>query len=64
MQRVTLAVKMNYQDAKLKRQVWEKTFTNTGDYDPSGGYTARDVALKEGIRKISEDILLETVSRW
>jgi len=64
LQRVTVAVKMTYEDLKLKKTVWEKTFTNTGEYDPAGGFSAREDALKEAIRKITEDVLLDTVSGW
>lgn len=61
--RVTLSVKVVYHDMKLRKKVYEKTFSNYGDYDPSGGFT-RQAAFDEAIRKISEDILLETVSGW
>ncbi len=62
--RVTLSVKVVYQDMKLRKKVYEKTFSNYGDYDPSGGFAQRQAAFDEAIRKISEDILLETVSGW
>jgi hypothetical protein len=62
--RLTLSVKVVYQDMKLRKKVYEKTFSNYGDYDPSGGFTQRQAAFDEAIRKISEDILLETVSGW
>lgn len=62
--RLTLSVKVVYQDMKLRKKVYEKTFTNYGDYDPSGGFAQRQAAFDEAIRKISEDILLETVSGW
>lgn len=62
--RITMSVKMSFQDMKLRKKVWEKTFTNTGDYDVGGGSGQRDVGLKEAMRKLTEDILLETVSGW
>jgi hypothetical protein len=49
---------------KLRKKVYEKTFSNTGDYDSGAGFAAKQAALDEAIRKISEDILLETVSGW
>jgi hypothetical protein len=62
--RITVSVRMVFQDLKLKKKVWEKTFSNTGDYDPGGGFTARENGLAEAIRKITEDIVLDTVSGW
>lgn len=62
--RVTLTVKIVYHDMKLRKKVYEKTFTNTGDYESGAGFAGKQAALDEAIRKISEDILLETVSGW
>jgi hypothetical protein len=62
--RITISVKMTFQDLKLRKKVWEKTFTNTGDYDPGGGFTAREEGIQEATRKITDDVLLDTVSGW
>lgn len=62
--RINISVKVVYQDMKLRKKVYEKTFTNFGDYDSGGGFAQRQVGLNEAMRKISEDILLETVSGW
>jgi len=62
--RITMTVKFTFQDMKLRRKVWEKTFTNWGEYDSGGGLSKRQDGLTEAINKITEDILLETVSGW
>jgi hypothetical protein len=62
--RITISVKITFQDLKLRKQIWEKTFTNTGDYDPGGGFTAREEGISEATRKITEDVVLDTVSGW
>jgi hypothetical protein len=62
--RITISVKCTYQDMKLRKKVWEKTFSNWGDYDAASGLAQRNTGLQEAIRKITEDILLETVSGW
>ena len=62
--RINVSVKVIYQDMKLRKKIYEKTFTNTGDYDSAGGFAQRQVGLDEAMRKIAEDILLETVSGW
>jgi len=62
--RVTMTVRFAFQDMKLRKKVWEKTFSNWGDYDSGGGMSQRKAGLQEAIRKITEDVLLETVSGW
>lgn len=62
--RITMSVKFAFQDMKLRRKIWDKTFSNWGDYESGGGLSQRQAGLKEAIRKLSEDVLLETVSGW
>jgi len=62
--RITVAVKFALQDMKQRKKMWDKTFSNWGDYDSGGGLSQRKTGLDDAIRKISEDILLETVSGW
>jgi len=62
--RITMSAKFAFQDMKLRKKVWEKTFSNWGDYDSGGGLSQRQAGLEEAIRKLTEDILLETVSGW
>jgi hypothetical protein len=62
--RITMSVKFAFQDMKLRKKAWEKTFSNWGDYDSGGGLSQRQAGLQEAIKKITEDILLETVSGW
>jgi len=62
--RITMTVKVVFQDMVQKKTVWEKNFSNWGDYESGGGPSQRQVGLAEATRKITEDILLETVSGW
>jgi len=63
--RVTVSAKFIYTDMKLRRKLWEKTFTNWGDYETAGDiFLQQQAGLQEAVRKISEDILLQTVSGW
>ncbi len=55
--RITMTVRCTFQDMKLRRKVWEKTFTNWGEYDSGGGLSKRSDGLTEAVRKITEDIL-------
>ena len=62
--RVTVSARFAFQDKKLRKKVWDKTFSNWGDYDSGGGLSQRQAGLQEAMRKIAEDVLLETVSGW
>lgn len=63
--RITLTVRMTLQDVKQRKTLWEKSFSNWGDYDAGGGGASqRATGITEAIRKVTEDVLLETVSGW
>jgi hypothetical protein len=60
--RVTITVHVVYQDLKLRKKMWEKDFSNWGEY--TLGSETRAGALTQAIAKVTEDILIETVSGW
>jgi hypothetical protein len=63
--RVTVQAKFSFQDLKLRKKIWEKSFSNWGDYETTEDiFQQQQAGLQEAIRKISEDILLQTVSGW
>ena len=62
--RMTISVRFTFQDLRLKRRVWERSFSNWGDYESGGGLSKRQDGLKEAVTKLTDDILLETVSGW
>ena len=63
--RITMTARFTFQDMKLRKKVWEKSFSEWGDYDSGGGGASqRQAGIQEAVRKLTEDILLETVSGW
>jgi hypothetical protein len=63
--RITLTVKVTYKDLVKKKNVFEKNFSNYGDYSTAGDITTvRKTAIQTAIERISEDILLGVVSNW
>ncbi|KAB2923254.1 MAG: hypothetical protein F9K22_09510 [Bacteroidetes bacterium] len=60
--KVTVIVRASFTDMKLRKKVWEKDFSNWGEY--TQGQQTRAVALETAINRVAEDILLETVSGW
>jgi len=63
-QRVLITVKVTYQDMKLKKKIYEKEFSNWGDYEIGSGSVSRQTGIDVAIAKLVEDILIETVSGW
>ena len=61
--RITVTIRMTFQDLKLRKKVWERDFSSWGDY-PSVDFTKRTEGIKEAVRKLTEDILNETVAGW
>jgi len=62
--RITVRVRMAFNDLKLRKEVWQKDFTAYGDYPSGGGLTQRQEGISEAVRKLTEDILNETVAGW
>ncbi len=62
--RITIEVKVTYTDVKMRRKLWEKVMSNWGDYEYTGGLSARAEGIQQAINKLAEDILIETVSGW
>lgn len=60
--RITITVQVTFKDLVQRRTVFEKQFSNYGDY--LGGISERNLGIEEAINKISDDILLDTVSGW
>lgn len=68
--RITITVKVLYKDNVERKQIFDKNFSNFGDYDTEaadyGGdlIAARSAAIDDAVDKLTEDILLGVVSNW
>jgi hypothetical protein len=62
--RVTISVLVVDKDLVKRKTIFEKTFSNYGDYPSGGSDDLRKSAIDEAIEKITQDILLDTVSGW
>ncbi len=62
--RITIAVQVVYRDLVKKKVMYEKQFSNYGDYAAGGGIGERTKGVETAVDKITDDILLETVSGW
>jgi hypothetical protein len=59
--RITLTVQVIYRDLVMRKTIFEKSFSNYGDYKSQGD---RNEGIETAIEKISDDILLDTISGW
>lgn len=64
LRRITLTVKVTYKDLVQRTTIFDKNFSNYGDYEPAGATSTRESAITDAVDKISEDILLAVVSGW
>lgn len=64
--RITLGAKVLYRDLVERKTIFDKTFSNFGDYSTNDGdlVSARRTAIEDAVDKITEDILLGVVSNW
>lgn len=59
--RITISIQVTYRDLVKRNTIYEKSFSNYGDYILT---IERAGAIQTAIDKITEDILLDTVSGW
>ncbi|HSD62656.1 MAG TPA: LPS assembly lipoprotein LptE [Ignavibacteriaceae bacterium] len=62
--RITINVQVTYKDLVKRKTIFDKKFTNFGDYPSGGNFNQRNEAIQTAIDLITEDILLDTVSGW
>ncbi|MBA4251253.1 MAG: hypothetical protein C0425_08265 [Chlorobiaceae bacterium] len=62
--RITISVQVVYRDLVQRKTIFEKQFSNYGDYSVGGGTDSRNASITLAIDRITEDILLDTVSGW
>lgn len=61
--RITITVNVTYRDLVQRKVIYSKSFSNYGDYS-SGSIVERRSAIETAVDRITEDILLDTVSGW
>lgn len=62
--RMTVTARVKFTDVRQRKVLWEKEFSQWGDFPSGAGVTQRNEGIQEAIRKLTEDILNETVAGW
>ncbi len=64
LRKITVTVRMAFQDLKLRKKMWEKSYSEWGNYPSGGGLTQRNEGVQTAVEKLTEDILNDTVAGW
>ncbi len=59
--RITISIQAVYRDLVQRKTIFDKSFSNFGDY---ADITNRSESIETAIDRITDDILLDTVSGW
>lgn len=63
--KISVTVKVDFEDLKKQKKIWEKSFENYGEYNSSNtSGSERSDGLDRAVEKISEDILIDLTSNW
>ena len=63
--RLTITVRVIYKDLVLKKTISDKKYSEYGDYSLTGNILSnRQTAITTAVDRITDDILLGTVSNW
>lgn len=64
--KITISIMVVYKDLVKRKTIYERTFSNYSFYpqDNVDNITVRKAAISDAIDKITQDILLDTVSGW
>jgi len=62
--RITVTVHVTFENLKQRKKIWEKDFSNWGEYPSGSSLTQRNQGIDDAVNKLTEDILNETVAAW
>lgn len=63
--KITIYVKVSFENLKKQKKIWEKQYDNWGEYSSSdASFSARLSGIKSAQEKICDDILIDITSNW
>ena len=63
--KISISVKVEFQNLKKQKQIWERTYENWGEYNSSDNtFSARLTGISTALDRICEDILNDITSNW
>jgi hypothetical protein len=63
--KITIVVKVSFENLKKQKKIWDKEYNNWGEYNSSdASFSARTSGIKTAQEKICDDILIDITSNW
>jgi hypothetical protein len=63
--KITILVKVSFENLKKQKKIWEKQYDNWGEYNSSDvSFSARTSGISTAQGKICDDILIDITSNW
>lgn len=63
--KITITVRVLFEDLDKQKKIWEKNFENYGEYASSNfTFSERAAGIEIAVDRITEDILIELTSNW
>ena len=63
--KITIYVKVSFENLKKQKKIWEKNYDNWGEYNSSdASFSARSTGISSAQEKIIDDILNDITSNW
>lgn len=63
--KITINVKISFENLKKQKKIWEKQFENWGEYNSSdASFSSRTSGINIAQEKICDDILIDITSNW
>ncbi|MEK7263004.1 MAG: LptE family protein [Bacteroidota bacterium] len=62
--KITITVTVSMFDKVMKKKMWEKSFSNWGNYDIGSGIPLMPNGIDVALEKLTDDIVLATISNW
>jgi len=63
--KISISVRVEFQNLKKQKRIWERTYENWGEYNSSDNtFSARLTGISTALDRINEDILNDITSNW
>jgi hypothetical protein len=63
--KITITVKVSFENLKKQKKIWDKQYDNWGEYNSSDiSFSARATGISTAEGKICDDILIDITSNW
>jgi hypothetical protein len=63
--KITITVKVSFENLKNQKKIWEKQYDNWGEYNSSdNSFSYRSTGISTTQEKICDDILIDITSNW